>query len=204
MVLYHIFPTRSTRVLWLIHELGLKDACKVKLMQWKEIKQPQYLAINPNGSVPGFSYGDQETMFEAGAIIRFILDQVADKSAVDKLTKSWTRQQWSKHYVYEFWTVTTLDGKLISNLFGAAKLKSTLSGSIKKWWNSTVVPKLERDLVDNKFLQGDEFSLTDIYLGYTLFIASAYDPKLVSTPKLLSAYYKRVTDRVCFKSCFSK
>lgn len=74
VTLYHYPLTRSTRPLWLLHELGgkVKFTCKrVELMKG-EAYSPEFVRMNPNHALPVLLYKDdsgvEQALFESCAI----------------------------------------------------------------------------------------------------------------------------------------
>jgi len=57
---------RDTRVRWALEEVGQPYA--VRLLSFKALKQPDYLALHPFGQIPIFEQGDL-VLFETGAIV---------------------------------------------------------------------------------------------------------------------------------------
>lgn len=74
---YHAPQTRSTGVLTLIEELGLREGTDFTMhlldMKAGEQRQPAYLAVNPMGKVPALRHG--ETLItEQGAVYIYLAD----------------------------------------------------------------------------------------------------------------------------------
>ena len=63
--IYGPVASRAARALWIAHELGIPF--EHVPMEMKELKQPDYLKINPNGKVPVLVDGDFK-LFESMAI----------------------------------------------------------------------------------------------------------------------------------------
>jgi len=169
------------------------------------------LAINPNGLIPAMTIGSEAEpnkmkLFEAGAIIMSVMNpSVIHNLPKDKLqqllpTRKWTAENWSKHYVYSYWMIVTVDDKIVSGLFGVGKFTNKLTGGVRKWWHKVVLPKLEKDLGDNNYMQGDEFTLTDIYVGFSCF-GGNHLGLLRESPKI-KAYLQRLAERPAFKKSF--
>lgn len=83
VTLYHYPRTRSTRVLWLLHELGDKVnvTCKrVELMKG-EAYSPEFMKMNPNHALPVLLYkdasGEDQAVFESCGIVEFLTEALA-------------------------------------------------------------------------------------------------------------------------------
>lgn len=72
-VIYHLAGTRSTRVIWLLNEIGIEhDIVDINKKGFTYVKGEEYLSVSPNGTLPGMVDGNLR-YFEAGAIIQYIL-----------------------------------------------------------------------------------------------------------------------------------
>jgi glutathione S-transferase len=197
--LYHIPRTRSTRVLWLINEIGgeVKANTNVSMIEWDFLKSKEYFAVNPNQLVPAVTINGHH-MFEAGAIVRFITEKLSPHYETTKklFPNTWTEANWSRHFVYSYWTIIHLDKEILSNFFGLSRITGKISGNVPKWWKKVVYPKIILDLGSNDYINGPTFTCTDIFLGYSLLLASVLG--LFKPDSELGRYYKRLIDRPAF------
>lgn len=65
---------RDTRVRWALEEAGLPYA--VRLVSFRAMKEPAYLALHPFGQIPTYEEGDL-VLFETGAIVFHIAEHHA-------------------------------------------------------------------------------------------------------------------------------
>jgi glutathione S-transferase len=65
---------RDMRVRWAFEEVG--QPYDVRLVSFKEMKEPAYLALHPFGQIPTYEEGDL-TLFESGAIVFHIAERHA-------------------------------------------------------------------------------------------------------------------------------
>jgi len=71
--LHHVPQSRSMRVLWLLHELGVT----FEVVEWpfdKRLRSPEFLALNPAGRVPALEM-DGRSYWESGAMIELLCEQ---------------------------------------------------------------------------------------------------------------------------------
>jgi len=199
--LFHIPGTRGTRVLWLAYELGL-DLIRVVQVKWTQLQKKEFLDINPNGLIPAMvdeSLPDNsKNMFEAGAICDYLLGVISPNNNL--LPKTWTNDNWARHFVWKHWTVVTLDGRLISKMFGSGKVGNIINKTGRKIFQTLIFPMVDRDLEDNLYINGNEFSATDIYVGYTLFLAE--NLKLIVPDSRIANYYARLKERPAWGRAF--
>ena len=70
IVLHHAAQTRSMRVLWLLHELGVPFELRTRPFD-KSLRQNEFLSLSPAGRVPALEV-DGEVLFESGAILQVL------------------------------------------------------------------------------------------------------------------------------------
>ncbi|EPX80449.1 glutathione S-transferase family protein [Salipiger mucosus] len=74
--LHHVPQSRSMRVLWLLHELGIPFEVVPHPFD-KSLREPDYLALSPAGRVPALEI-EGERMFESGAMMEYLCEQYPD------------------------------------------------------------------------------------------------------------------------------
>src|SRR5262249_22675774 len=76
------------RVRWALEEVG--QAYDVRLLTFKEMKEPANLALHPFGQIPTYEEGDL-TLFESGAIVLHIAERHAGLLPGDANARAWWR-----------------------------------------------------------------------------------------------------------------
>src|SRR5579875_974030 len=72
--LYYAPMSRAVRPRWVLEEIGAPyELVKIDLAK-NEQKRPEYLAVNPNGTVPALEDGDLR-LFESAAICQYLADK---------------------------------------------------------------------------------------------------------------------------------
>lgn len=182
--LWYIPGSPSSRVLWLIHEIGgdVLNHLKVSVVKSnKDLKGHFSENINANQSTPTIRFGSKGVvLWEIGAIFAYILEHY--KSHL--VPESWNNDNWTKHYLYTYWCTNTLD-------------KFSLSG-VKSAWKP-LEKRILQDLGTNEYINGNEFTVTDIMLGLSLHQLHK-NGFLKDSPNELKEYYKRVSEREGFTS----
>ena len=69
-ILHHMPRSRSMRILWLMEEMGLDY--ELRVYKRPELKNPDFLALNPLASVPALQTSDG-VILESGAIAQYLL-----------------------------------------------------------------------------------------------------------------------------------
>src|SRR4028118_1980969 len=65
---------RDMRVRWALEEVG--QPYKVRLVSFREMKEPAHKALHPFGQIPTYEEGDL-ALFESGAIILYVAERHA-------------------------------------------------------------------------------------------------------------------------------
>ena len=168
LTLYGIPFSRAFRSLWAANELGL-DYAHVPTHFMKESKQPDYLAINPNGRVPAMVDGDL-VLFESMAINLYLARTYGAPLRVDDPADEARAMQWS------FWGITELESTLLRAMFTAlglfgeeadpAKANETLNKGAGR-----ALGVLDRHLEGRDWLVGKDFSVADVNVAGVLNLA---------------------------------
>lgn len=201
MKLYHCAKTRSTRVLWLLEELGLDYDLEVMPFDPKALQQPDYLSLNPFGKVPVMVDGAL-SMFESIAIMQYIMEHYAN----GRLEPD---RQGPDYGIFLQWLVfgeATLMGQIAvigqhtfllpeeeRNPVEVERARKTLANYAEI---------LDQELSGKAYLAGKEFSAADISVGYALFLLHMFDVYPAGNSNL-DAYYERLSGRRAFQTATS-
>ena len=159
--IYGPAASRAARALWIVHELDIPFEHIAKEM--KDLKNPDYLKVNPYGKVPALVDGEFK-LFESMAInlylaARFNKDGFLPASLEDQALC----HQWS------FWGMTELEKPLLTvliDMFMTApdKRKPEAVAEAQK-----ALPKpfgvLNAALEDREYLLGSSFTVADLNLA---------------------------------------
>lgn len=175
--LWHIPGSPSSRILWLLKELGGQYIDNLEISLVNKDTKGAFVSINPSHTVPTIRFGKGGIiLWDSGAIISYILSK--EKSLYPT---TWTKENWIRHNMYAYWTTATLDQKVVK----------------KKMIWKTFERKVCEDLGENEYINGNEFSATDIYVAYTLHLV--HEAGLMkSSPKPLQDYFQRISQREAF------
>ena len=190
--LYHAKDTRSLRCLWLLEELGLPYQ-----LHWvafpPALKQPQFLAVNPAGTLPWLVDADQAIGESVAILLHLALRHGEGRLMLAPDDPG--------HAALLHWT-----------LFGETELASSLSTMLRY---SLFLPKAERHpavaedyrnkalrgiaqletaLQTGPWLCGTTFTIADISVGYALLLAELFGLS-AHFPPATAAYLQRLKDR---------
>jgi glutathione S-transferase len=188
--IYGIARTRAFRVLWIAKELGLDyEHIPVEIGQ-AGARQPDFLAINPNGRLPAID-DDGFVLWESLAITLYL----AKKHAVGRLYPA-TLEGEAEAWKWSLWAVQEVDrGVNIWSLHAIrlppedrdadrrAEALKVLDGPFKV---------LDGALADRPYLLGQGFTVAD--LNVAAVISRALDMDLTATPRL-DAWLRRCLER---------
>ena len=157
VTIYGIAFSRAFRVLWAANELGL-DYTHIPTHFIKESKQPEYLAVNPNGRVPAL-VDDGLVLFESMAINLHLARKYGAPLQPGSPEDEAMAVQWS------FWVVKELEDTLLQAMFAALGLFGQEADRDKA---QAILGKVARPLgilnsrlEGRDWLVGDGFSVAD-------------------------------------------
>lgn len=156
-------------VMWCIAELNLPFERIDAGLMYGVNNTPEYLAMNPNGTVPTIVDGDGPALWESGAIVRYLANTYADNSfwPQDPVQRAnvdrWA--EWGKVSVQMnfnqpiFWPVVRLSSENRDD--------KSLSAAITTFENKLRIA--EKNLSQHQFLAGDSLTTADIQFGHILY-----------------------------------
>lgn len=200
ITLYHSPFTRSHLIRFALEETGLSHEI-VRLDASKgEHKSPSYLRVNPLGQLPAMIDGDV-TIREAAAICLYLADKAPEKNLAPPVTSP-------ARATYYHWAVFSVATQLIAlakiamnTRFLPEPMRSAAVAEDGRQQWASVAPVIADAVRDKRFLLGDAFSMADVLIGGSLWLANLIDV-LAPYPDLV-AYHGRVSDRPAFQRAFS-
>jgi len=176
--IYGIARTRAFRALWIAKELGLDYEHVPIEIGAAGARQPEYLAINPNGRLPAID-DDGFVLWESLAITLYLAKKHGRlyPSTLEGEARAW---QWS------LWSVQEVDRGVNIWSLHAVRLPpedrdpQRLAEALKVIEAPFRV--LDGALADRPYLLGDDFTVAD--LNVSAVISRAIDMDLTATPRL--------------------
>jgi glutathione S-transferase len=185
-------------VMWSIGELGRPYERTDCGHRYGGLDTPEFLAMNPNGTIPVVRDGDGEPLWESAAILRYLAnrygrapywpDDLALRAHIDK----WA--EWSKINVALnfsgpiFWQVVRTpparqDPKALKQAIGVLDRYLDIA---------------EKQLAKAPFLCGGDFTLADVQFGHLLYRYFDLDIERRDRAGLRS-YYERLVSRPAYR-----
>ena len=189
MKLYEFAFTRSIRARWTLQELGVDFEAITVNLRAGEHRRPEFLAINPAGKLPALVDGNL-VLTESAAIVlylaekhrKFLPPDLPGRAAVNR---------------WLFFTVTELEQPLWRiaknrNLYPQAqRLAADIPLASQDF--RAMADVAEQHMQGRKFVVGDEVTVADFVLAYTLDWAN--EVQLLDRCPQLVAYMERMYAR---------
>lgn len=185
-------------LMWCVGELGLPYKRNDAGHRYGGTDTPEFLAMNPNGTVPVLRDGDGEPLWETGAILRYLAGRYGAapfwpgegfaRAHVDR----WA--EWAKINVTLSFTVP-----IFLRVVRTAPSKqdpAAIKAGVTKF--DGLLDIVEAQLARGAFLAGDDFTLADIQLGSVLY--RCFDIPVTRRDRpVLRRYYDALTERPAFR-----
>jgi glutathione S-transferase len=147
--------SRASRVMWCAQELGVPF--EHVDVPWDKIKAPDFLAINPNGKVPGFCDGELK-LFESLAINLYL----AKKYGTGELYPTNIEDE-GRTLQWTMWAATEVEPLVLPSLMvqlGYSKDADGAKATAEKL--PPVLKVLDDSLAGREWLVGKKFSVADL------------------------------------------
>lgn len=184
-------------VMWAIAELGLDHMRHDIGHSYGGNDTPEFLAMNPNGTVPVIQDGTNPPLWESGAILRYLADTYGSapfwptdshaRADVDRWAE-WAKITISMNFTVPiFWRVVRTppdqrDPRAIAQAVAALETRLSIA---------------DTRLAEHAYLVGPDFTLADIQFGHILY--RYFDIQIERAPlPALRAYYDRLTQRPAY------
>ncbi len=184
MKLYHSQFTRSGRARWILEEVGVPHELERISFRDGSHRKPEYLAINPHGTVPALVDGDLK-LTESAAIVMHLADKFAEKNLAPALGTN----ERADYYRWMVYVPATVDPVLETitmhtRLLPEDKRNPALVEDAKRKLG-TIAHVLEAAIEGKSYIVGDTFTAADVMvasaLGWFGFLGLLGDyPKLAS------------------------
>ncbi|OTA21164.1 stringent starvation protein A [Xenorhabdus beddingii] len=184
--------------MWCLGELGLAFTRYDIGHKYGGNDTPEFLSLNPNGTVPVIKDGDGTPIWETGAILRYLANRYAGASFwpedLDVRTHIDKWAEWSKINIALNFTAPIF--WRIVRTAPQHQNQDEIAKAIDKLGNMLNIA--ETQLQQHNFIAGDYFTLADIQFGHILY--RYFDIKMSRPyhPELLN-YYDRLKERPAFR-----
>jgi len=184
MRLFHIPGSRSTRVLWMLEELGVPY--ELQLISGEEKRSEAHRERHPLGRVPVLELDDGCYVFESAAICMHLADLHPDGGMFPPVGSS----DRALAYQWTVFAVTELE-PAVSGVLRAHRAEQDDSELAARLL--AVQEALDAALQDRAWLLGDTFSVPDIFVASIL--GTVVRRELSDPGETLRSYVQRAQDR---------
>jgi glutathione S-transferase len=199
-ILYTCARSRGLRATWAAEEAGVDIDLKILPFPPRYLA-PDYLALNPLGTVPMLVDGETR-MTESCAIAHYL----ATRSGYTDLAIAPGEPDYGEYLDYTYHADATITFPqtvyMRFAIFEKDKGWAEAGHAYAKWFHKRLV-KIEERLKDREFLCANRFTVADICVGYALILAESVGLD-DGVPESLKAYRKRLTQREAYLKAFER
>jgi glutathione S-transferase len=193
LTLYHLAPSRSSVVHWMLEEVG--EPFDLHVLKRGENREPAYLAINPMGKVPALRHGDA-IITEVAAICCYL----ADAFPQARLNIPIGDPRRGPYLKWLFFNPGALEPAIMDRAFKRAEEAPRQALPYGDF--DTTMDVVARAVSGSRFLMGDQFTAADVVIGSSLRWATMFS--LIPPRAEFSDYIARVSDRPAAKRAVAK
>jgi glutathione S-transferase len=197
MTLYHAAQTRSVRPRWVLEEMGVPYELVRLNLAAGEHKRPEYLRLNPNGTVPTLIDGDL-VLYESAAICQYLADKFPDK----RLAPPAGTPARGLYYQWIHYAMSELEPPAIAIFLHtvskpeAERIPAVVSEARAQL--GAVLTVIEQALAGRTFILDGDFGIADVMIGSTLWWVQMMGMVRGDVPKV-AGYLARLTARPAFQ-----
>lgn len=184
-------------LMWCVGELNLSYERYDIGHKFSGNNTPEFLAMNPNGTVPVLRDEDGEPLWETGAILRYLASRYGSNDfwPKDPIRRAEV-DKWAE------WSKINAAASFTAPIFWRVVRTAAKDRDLQAIENAlTVFHKqlqiAEAQLTKHRFLAGEHFTLADIQFGHLLF--RYYDIAIERADfPAIQRYYKQLTQRSAY------
>jgi glutathione S-transferase len=195
LTLYHIAPSRSSIVHWMLEEVGAPYDIHLLSMKRGENRAPDYLAVNPMGKVPALRHGDV-VITEAAAICTYLADEFPDR----KLNIPVGNPRRGIYLKWLFFGPSCIEPAIMDRAF--PRKEDAPIGALGYGNYDTVIDVVAKAVAGGPYIMGAEFTAADVVIGSGLRWGMQF--KLLPERPEFLAYTGRLAQRPALQRAESK
>lgn len=192
--LYHCIDARSFRALWTLEEMQIPYQLH-NLPFPPRLHQPEYLKLNPLGTIPLLIDGDV-SMTESSAICHYLATQYGPSDLAVQSSEQdyalWLDWLYRSDATFTFPLTLVLRYSQLEE----GPRQQQIVDDYSRWFFSRL-RHLTRALGDRKWLCADRFTVADIGVGYALLFAETLNLAHKFSPEIAD-YWQRISGRPAF------
>jgi glutathione S-transferase len=193
--LYHCPDARSFRALWALEELGLPYELHI-LPFPPRVEAPEYLQINPLGTIPAMIDG-ATFMTESAAIVQYLVTRHGPSELAvgvdDPAYGEWL------NWLHFGEATLTFPQTLVLRYRTFEPGRAEIAADDYARWFLSRLKHVDRALAKGEWLCAGRFTAADISVGYALLLANHLKLLENAAPAVL-AYWERLKARPAFQA----
>jgi len=195
LTLYHVAPSRSSIVHWMLEEVG--EPYEIHLLSMKRGEQhaPDYLAINPMGKVPALKHGDV-VITEAAAICAYLADEFPQR----KLGIPVGDPRRGVYFKWLFFGPSCIEPAIMDRAYPRKEAAPRAALGYGEY--DVVLDVLTKAVAKGPYLMGEQFTAADVVIGSGLRWGMLF--KLLPEQPEFTAYTARLAERPALKRAEAK
>ena len=196
MKVHHIPNTRSTRIVWLLEELGLDYDVQKYELKPASLRTEEYTKIHPMNRVPSIEDGDV-SMFESGAIVQYILAKHGNGQLAPTVDAPNFHKYLQWFHYCEGMLMPPVNTIVVQTILLPEERRdaSVLAQATKLL--TRMLTAVENELEGQDYIAGD-FSGADIMSGHACIVAQRLGADVSDKPNV-SAYIERLKGRDAYQ-----
>jgi len=201
LTLYHCHDARSFRPLWTLEEMGLQYELKVLPFPPRALA-PDYLSVNPLGTVPTF-FDESMRMTESAAICQYLVTRYGPTPlAVDSSEPDFGPYL---NWLYFGEATLTFPQTIVlrySILEPEPRRSQQVAGDYTQWFLSRL-RAVDAAVAKQPTLCAGRFTVADISVGFALMLAEFLGLNAKFSPAV-AAYWQSLREREGFRRAIAK
>jgi len=195
LTLYHVAPSRSSIVHWMLEEVG--EPYDIHLLSMKRGEQlaPDYLAVNPMGKVPALKHGDV-VITEAAAICAYLADEFPQR----KLNIPVGDPRRGVYFKWLFFGPSCVEPAIMDRAY--PRKEAAPRSALGYGEYDVVLDILTKAVAKGPYLMGEQFTAADVVIGSGLRWGMLF--KLLPERPEFTAYTARLAERPALKRAEAK
>jgi glutathione S-transferase len=195
LTLYHIAPSRSSTVLWMLEEIGEPYGIHLLNMKKGDNREHPYLDINPMGKVPALKH-EGVVITESAAICCYLADAFPDAGLGIPIGDP----RRGPYLKWLFFGPSIVEPAIMDRAF--PRVGEPPRAALGYGDFDTAMNVLAAAVTPGPFLMGDKFTAADVVIGAGVRWGTAF--KLIPERKEFTDYVARFADRPAAKRAKAK
>lgn len=203
LVVHHLGNSQSERIVWLCEELGISYELRRYEREPSMAAPPAYRALHPCGTAPIITDGSL-ALGETGAIMEYLIQ----RHGGGRLAMTPDRPEYADYlFWFHYANASMLPMAMRAMLSGAAASDSPAQQARARAMaerDQRVYDMIERQLGENAYFAGNEFTAADIMMTFTLTTMRAAVPRDFGRSPNTRAYLHRIGARSAYVHAMQK